>query len=57
VGHLTVLPVYLDETLLQHRIVYAAAGTPHAVFGVDPHALVRATGGVVADIAALPAER
>jgi prolyl-tRNA editing enzyme YbaK/EbsC (Cys-tRNA(Pro) deacylase) len=51
VGHLTVLPVFLDETLLQHRVVYAAAGTPHAVFAIDPRALVRATGGVVGDLA------
>lgn len=54
VGHPTVLPVVLDETLLQHRVVYAAAGTPHAVFGIDPQALVRATGGVVANIAEVP---
>jgi prolyl-tRNA editing enzyme YbaK/EbsC (Cys-tRNA(Pro) deacylase) len=51
VGHLTALPVFLDETLLQHRVVYAAAGTPHAVFAIDPRALVRATGGVVGDLA------
>ena len=54
VGHPTVLPVVLDETLLQHRVVYAAAGTPHAVFAIDPRALVRATGGVVANIAEVP---
>jgi len=51
VGHLTALPVFLDETLLSYPVVYAAAGTPHAVFAVDPRALVRATGGVVADVA------
>jgi Cys-tRNA(Pro) deacylase len=50
-GHLTPLPVILDETLLHHRTVYAAAGTPHAVFAVDPHALARVTEGVVADLA------
>jgi Cys-tRNA(Pro) deacylase len=55
VGHLTVLPVFLDETLLQHPVVYAAAGTPHAVFAIDPRALVRATGGVVGDLAEGPA--
>jgi Cys-tRNA(Pro) deacylase len=53
-GHLTPLPVLLDETLLQHRTVYAAAGTPHAVFAVDPHALARVTEGVVADLAEAP---
>jgi Cys-tRNA(Pro) deacylase len=55
VGHLAVLPVFLDETLLQHRVVYAAAGTPHAVFAIDPRALVRATDGVVWDLAEAPA--
>jgi Cys-tRNA(Pro) deacylase len=54
VGHPTVLSVVLDETLLQHRVVYAAAGTPHAVFAIDPHALVRATGGAVVNIAEVP---
>ncbi len=51
VGHLSALPVLLDETLLQYRVVYAAAGTPHAVFAVNPHALARVTEGVVVDIA------
>ncbi len=54
-GHLTPLPVFLDETLLHHSTVYAAAGTPHAVFAIDPHALARVTGGVVADLAEAPA--
>ena len=54
-GHLTPLPVFLDETLLQHSTVYAAAGTPHAVFAIDPHALARVTEGVVADLAEAPA--
>jgi Cys-tRNA(Pro) deacylase len=51
-GLLRALPVFLDETLLAHPIVYAAAGTPHAVFGIAPQDLARATGGVVGDIAA-----
>ncbi len=54
-GHLTPLPVFLDETLLQHSTVYAAAGTPHAVFAIDPHSLARVTEGVVADLAEAPA--
>ncbi len=51
VGHLTALRVFVDAALLQHRIVYAAAGTPHAVFAVDPQALVRVTQGEIADLA------
>lgn len=51
VGHLTALPVYIDETLLRHPVVFAAAGTPHAVFAITPADLVRATGGVLGEIA------
>lgn len=51
VGHLTSLPVYVDEALLAHSVVYAAAGTPNAVFAIAPPDLVRITHGVVGDIA------
>jgi len=51
VGHPVALPVFVDETLLRHEVVYAAAGTPHAVFAVSPEALVRVTQGVVGDLA------
>ena len=51
VGHLTPLPVYLDETVLAHTVVYAAAGTPHAVFAITPSDLERITNAVVGDIA------
>ena len=42
-GHATPLPPWLDEDLLQFGTVWAAAGTPSAVFAVDPKALARAT--------------
>jgi Cys-tRNA(Pro) deacylase len=51
IGHATLLAVYVDEGLLAHPIVYAAAGTPYAVFAISPRELARITGGVVADIA------
>ncbi len=51
VGHATPLPVYIDGALLAHAVVYAAAGTPHAVFAIAPADLVRATSGTVGDIA------
>lgn len=51
VGHRTALRVFVDETLLQYPVVYAAAGTPHAVFAVDPQVLVRVTQGAVTDVA------
>ena len=54
-GHPTPLAVFLDETLLHHDVVYAAAGTPHAVFAVDPHGLARAAQAAVVDIAEVSA--
>lgn len=51
VGHRTPLPVYVDRTLLEYPVVYAAAGTPHAVFAVAPQDLVRVTGGQVGELA------
>jgi len=53
-GHRRPLAVYVDRTLLAHPIVYAAAGTPRAVFGVAPDALARASGGTIADVAEEP---
>lgn len=51
VGHRTPLAVYVDEALLAYDVVYAAAGTPHAVFPIAPAALVRVTSGAVGDVA------
>lgn len=45
-GHATALDTYIDEDLLQYITVWAAAGTPNAVFAVNPVKLrdaVRAT--------------
>jgi Cys-tRNA(Pro) deacylase len=49
-GHATPLPTWIDRDLLAFDVIWAAAGTPTAVFPVAPEALVRASGGVVADI-------
>jgi prolyl-tRNA editing enzyme YbaK/EbsC (Cys-tRNA(Pro) deacylase) len=38
-GHPTPMRPYMDEDLLQFETVWAAAGTPNAVFEVDPEAL------------------
>ena len=51
VGHTTALQTFVDEDLLVYDIVYAAAGTPTAIFPIEPSTLVRATGGRVADLA------
>lgn len=49
-GHATALPVFADEGLLRYGEVWAAAGTPHVNFAVDPRQLVAASGGVVGDL-------
>jgi prolyl-tRNA editing enzyme YbaK/EbsC (Cys-tRNA(Pro) deacylase) len=49
-GHTSPLEVVVDRDLLQYDIVWAAAGTPHAVFPIAPGALVSATGGRVIDL-------
>ena len=53
-GHRRPLAVYVDLGLLAHPVVYAAAGTPRAVFAVAPDALARATTGTVGDLAEEP---
>jgi prolyl-tRNA editing enzyme YbaK/EbsC (Cys-tRNA(Pro) deacylase) len=35
------LPVLVDEALLEHERVWAAAGDPHSLFAVDPRELAR----------------
>jgi prolyl-tRNA editing enzyme YbaK/EbsC (Cys-tRNA(Pro) deacylase) len=49
-GHETVLPIWVDEDLLRHDLIYAAAGVPDCVFPLTPDDLLRATGGRVADV-------
>jgi prolyl-tRNA editing enzyme YbaK/EbsC (Cys-tRNA(Pro) deacylase) len=51
VGHLQPMAIYLDEDLLQYDWIWAAAGTPRAVFRLKPPDLVRMTGGRVSKIA------
>lgn len=51
VGHLAQLQTFVDADLLQFDTIWAAAGTPNAVFALAPGDLVRLTGGTVADIA------
>lgn len=49
--HETDVPVFLDETLLNFEEVWAAAGTPQAVFPIDPETLRDLADAAVADIA------
>jgi prolyl-tRNA editing enzyme YbaK/EbsC (Cys-tRNA(Pro) deacylase) len=50
-GHATPMPVLVDRALTVFDIVYAAGGTPNALFPIAPADLVRASGGTVADVA------
>ena len=45
VGHSERLETFIDEDLLQHAEIWAAAGTPNAVFRLTPGDLVQMTGG------------
>lgn len=49
-GHATTIPVYVDEDLTRYDVIWAAAGTPNAVFAITPADLLRAGGGHVADL-------
>ncbi len=44
-GHSQPVETFIDEDLLQFAEVWAAAGTPHAVFRLNPADLERMTGG------------
>ena len=49
-GHTNPLPIYIDQDLLIYDTVWAAAGTPFAVFAIAPDDLAAVTGGIVADL-------
>lgn len=50
VGHPPGLTVIIDEALGRHPQVWAAAGTPHAVFPTTFSDLIALSGGVAADV-------
>ncbi len=50
VGHAEPPITFIDEDLLQYSAIWAAAGTPNAVFRLTPEALVRLTEGKVARV-------
>lgn len=49
-GHLEKMQVFIDEDLLQYKEIWAAAGSPHAVFRLTPSDLIDMTGGRVVSI-------
>lgn len=50
-GHTTPLCAYLDRDLLRYDTVWAAAGTPNAVFAVAPGDLARIANAEAVDLA------
>jgi prolyl-tRNA editing enzyme YbaK/EbsC (Cys-tRNA(Pro) deacylase) len=50
-GHAQALPVYMDEDLLAHEVVWAAAGRPDSVFAIAPDRLRELSRAVVAQLA------
>jgi prolyl-tRNA editing enzyme YbaK/EbsC (Cys-tRNA(Pro) deacylase) len=46
-AHASPMQVFIDEDLVRFETVWAAAGTPRAVFAVSPSALVKALGAKV----------
>lgn len=43
IGHLTPVQTFMDPALLDHPVVWAAAGSPNTVFSIDPARLQAAT--------------
>jgi len=50
VGHLEKIQIFIDEDLLNYEEIWAAAGTPNAVFKLTPSDLIKMTGGRVVAI-------
>jgi len=49
-GHTTDVPVFMDRELLEHRVVWAAAGRPDSVFEIEPERLRELSNAVVMDL-------
>lgn len=49
VGHVTESRKWFDETLLKFDLIWAAAGTPHHVFGMKPDEMAEISGAQIAD--------
>jgi len=49
-GHAEPIATFFDRDLLKHEVIWAAAGTPKAVFSCAPDALAVATGATVISV-------
>jgi prolyl-tRNA editing enzyme YbaK/EbsC (Cys-tRNA(Pro) deacylase) len=50
VGHLEKIEIFIDEDLLKYDEIWAAAGSPNAVFRLTPSDLAQMTGGRIVSI-------
>jgi prolyl-tRNA editing enzyme YbaK/EbsC (Cys-tRNA(Pro) deacylase) len=50
VGHARKMVTFVDASLRRFPILWAAGGTPHCVFPIDPAALLRVSGGTEAEV-------
>lgn len=50
VGHLEKMEIFIDEDLMKYEVIWAAAGTPRAVFKLTPLELIKMTRGQVISI-------
>ncbi len=54
IGHLNPIRAFLDPRLLEFSEIWAAAGTPHHVFAIQPPRLEQLTGAQVTDFTSQP---
>ena len=50
IGHAQQMETFLDEDLMQYPTIWAAAGTPNAIFELTPAALREMTAGNIARV-------
>lgn len=50
IGHLQPMETYIDEDLLQHSEIWAAAGTPNSLFKLSPQELEKMTAGRIVNV-------
>ena len=53
VGHITPCQAWFDRKLLDFDQIWAAAGTPHHVFGMSPQEMLKISGAQLADFTSL----
>lgn len=50
VAHASAMMTFVDASLRRFAVLWAAGGTPHCVFPIDPASLVRVSGGDETDV-------